>query len=82
MNFDFVPFYISQHRAQQRDSINTIIDFDSIAVLDDGKIAEFGPAADLLENKEGLFHKLVKSTGKESYEELSAKARAARKKRS
>ena len=58
--------------------INTIIDFDSIAVLDEGRVAEFGPPADLLDNKEGIFYNLVASTGKESFDELQAKAKAAK----
>jgi ABC-type multidrug transport system fused ATPase/permease subunit len=43
--------------------IHTIIDSDNILVLDAGKVAEFGPPAELMA-QDGAFSKLVKSAGK------------------
>jgi ABC-type multidrug transport system fused ATPase/permease subunit len=39
--------------------LDTILDYDSILVLDEGRVAEFGPPQQLLENSEGLFTALV-----------------------
>lgn len=46
--------------------LNTIMDYDVILVMDEGKAAEFGPPEELLSNKNGIFSQLVESTGKES----------------
>ena len=46
--------------------LNTIMDYDVILVVDQGKAAEFGTPAELLSNKDGIFSELVESTGKES----------------
>lgn len=46
--------------------LNTIMDFDKVLVMDKGKVAEFGPPVQLLENENGLFSNLVDSTGYES----------------
>jgi len=54
----------------------TIIDFDKIAVLDAGKIVEFGPPHELL-LREGTFASLVAATGPASAAELRARAQKA-----
>lgn len=41
--------------------INTIMDSDSILVMDNGQIAEFAPPNTLLKDPESLFYKLVYS---------------------
>jgi len=46
--------------------LNTIMDYDCILVMSDGKAAEFGTPAELLLNDKGLFTELVESTGTES----------------
>jgi ATP-binding cassette subfamily C (CFTR/MRP) protein 4 len=54
----------------------TIIDFDKIAVLDAGRIVEFGPPHELL-LREGAFASLVAATGAASEAELRARAQEA-----
>merc|ERR1712154_159218 len=39
--------------------LSTVINADKIAVIDKGKIVEFGNHEELLKNKEGVYHKLV-----------------------
>lgn len=46
--------------------LNTIMDYDVILVIDNGKCAEFGSPAELLANSNGMFYQLVESTGKET----------------
>jgi ABC-type multidrug transport system fused ATPase/permease subunit len=46
--------------------LNTIMDYDCILVMSDGRAAEFGSPASLLSDADGIFSELVKSTGKES----------------
>ncbi|ORZ26833.1 P-loop containing nucleoside triphosphate hydrolase protein [Catenaria anguillulae PL171] len=46
--------------------LNTIIDYDLIAVLDAGQLMEFGKPSELLSNPESLFTALVNETGEES----------------
>ena len=46
--------------------LNTIMDYDIILVVDNGKCAEFGSPAELLSNSNGMFYQLVESTGKET----------------
>merc|ERR1740139_252097 len=46
--------------------LHTIMDFDKVLVMDNGKVAEFSSPRELLENENGLFSALVDSTGKES----------------
>ena len=50
--------------------LNTIIDYDQILVIADGRVAEAGRPSVLLEKAEGHFSKLVDSTGKESARSL------------
>jgi ABC-type multidrug transport system fused ATPase/permease subunit len=54
--------------------LNTIMDYDLILVMDAGRAAEFGPPAELLENK-GIFSELVDATGSESASALRAMVR-------
>jgi ABC-type multidrug transport system fused ATPase/permease subunit len=42
--------------------LNTIIDYDAILVMDDGRLAEFGSPLELIE-RNGLFRELVDATG-------------------
>ncbi|XP_067890479.1 multidrug resistance-associated protein 4 isoform X2 [Heterodontus francisci] len=44
--------------------LNTIIDSDRILVLDAGRVAEYAEPYVLLENKNGLFYKMVQNLGK------------------
>jgi len=46
--------------------LNTIMNYDQVLVMSDGKAAEFGPPGKLLENEKGVFSELVRNTGKES----------------
>lgn len=55
----------------------TIIDFDKIAVLDAGRIAQYGPPHELLREEGGQFSALIESTGAESAAELRMRAAAA-----
>ena len=50
--------------------INTIIDADTILVLDKGKVVEFDSPRNLLLDNKSHFSKLVDSTGMESAKEL------------
>ncbi|KAJ3028319.1 UNVERIFIED_CONTAM: hypothetical protein HDU68_001934 [Siphonaria sp. JEL0065] len=43
--------------------LNTVMDFDRILVLDQGKIAEFDSPRALVENEETIFYSLVMQTG-------------------
>ncbi|KAH8930003.1 hypothetical protein BT69DRAFT_1275914 [Atractiella rhizophila] len=43
--------------------IRTIIDYDKIAVMDNGMLVEFGAPKELLENEDGYFYKLWKESG-------------------
>ncbi|KAI0655608.1 P-loop containing nucleoside triphosphate hydrolase protein [Cubamyces menziesii] len=43
--------------------LQTIMDADKILVLDSGRVAEFGPPAELLKNKKGIFAALVNESG-------------------
>lgn len=46
--------------------LNTIMDYDVILVMDDGKAVEFGSPEELLRQEGGLFRSLVDSTGNQS----------------
>ena len=50
--------------------LNTIMDYDVILVMDNGKAKEFGSPRDLLKVENGLFSELVDSTGKDSSQVL------------
>ena len=46
--------------------LNTIMDYDWVLVMEDGRVAEFGTPRELLEGKGGVFGRLVDSNGRES----------------
>lgn len=46
--------------------LHTIVDYDVVLVMDKGRVAEFGAPVELLGKNNGMFSKLVDSTGKES----------------
>jgi len=46
--------------------LNTIMDYDLIIAMDDGKVAEMGSPSSLLEKKNGVFSQFVDATGEES----------------
>lgn len=50
--------------------LNTIMDYDVILVMDEGRAAEMGPPIDLLLNHKSLFAQLVDATGPESSKAL------------
>ncbi len=56
--------------------LDTIIDYDKVLVLGDGKMMEFGSPSDLLSKEDGHFLALVKSTGDEMAKALLKRARA------
>ena len=45
--------------------LNTVMDYDTILVMENGRAVEFGAPSELLE-RNGLFADLVQSTGEES----------------
>ena len=50
--------------------IRTVIDYDRIMVLDEGRIVEFARPARLLEKEEGVFYALCRATGREEFSML------------
>jgi ABC-type multidrug transport system fused ATPase/permease subunit len=46
--------------------LNTIIDYDRILVLDQGKIIEFDSPTNLIQKEDGMFFKLARETGNEN----------------
>jgi ABC-type multidrug transport system fused ATPase/permease subunit len=50
--------------------LNTIMDYDAVLVLDQGRCIEFGSPKRLLENPNGTFTAFVDATGPESAAEL------------
>ena len=46
--------------------LNTIMDYDRVLVMEDGRVVEFGTPRELLEGEGGVFGGLVDSTGRES----------------
>ncbi|KIH61296.1 ABC transporter, ATP-binding protein [Ancylostoma duodenale] len=50
--------------------LNTIMDSSRVLVLKDGEVAEFGPAYELLQKRDGILKSLVEETGKENAEVL------------
>ena len=43
--------------------LNTIMDYDKIMVLEDGKIAEFDNVSNLMSSKNGIFYSMAKESG-------------------
>ena len=56
--------------------LNTIMDYDVVLVMENGRAVEFGPPSSLLKKSSGIFTSLVESTGPESARELRAIANA------
>lgn len=54
--------------------LDTIIDYDKILVLGDGKLLEYGTPKELLENSGGHFSSMVASTGPDMASLLKQKA--------
>lgn len=52
--------------------LHTIMDYDTVLVMEDGRVAQFGPPKRLLEDKTGIFASLVDSSGPETASELRA----------
>lgn len=50
--------------------LSTIIDFDVILALQDGKSVEFGPPKELLNNPHGILSSLVDATGPDTSKKL------------
>jgi ABC-type multidrug transport system fused ATPase/permease subunit len=61
--------------------LHTVMDYDVILVMKNGKAEEFGSPADLLQNPSGALSELVESTGAESARALRIMASSTRKKR-
>uniref|UniRef100_A0A6B0VDX7 Putative abctransporter n=2 Tax=Ixodes ricinus TaxID=34613 RepID=A0A6B0VDX7_IXORI len=43
--------------------IHTVLDYDRILVMDDGRVCEFGSVAELLSNKDSVFHRMADEAG-------------------
>ena len=43
--------------------INTVVDYDKVLVLDQGKIVEYDAPAELLKNENSMFYALAKNAG-------------------
>jgi ABC-type multidrug transport system fused ATPase/permease subunit len=54
--------------------LNTIMDYDTILVMNEGRAAEIGPPKELLSNDKSLFSQLVDATGPESSKALRSMA--------
>ncbi|KZT58208.1 multidrug resistance-associated ABC transporter [Calocera cornea HHB12733] len=54
--------------------LRTVIDYDKVLVLDQGRIAEYDDPARLLANPSSMFYALCKSTGKTEFEVLKKTA--------
>merc|ERR1712166_396287 len=50
--------------------LNTVMDYDCVLVMDNGRASEFDSPTNLLSNEEGIFSQLVDATGIESSEAL------------
>ena len=58
--------------------LDTVIEYDKIMLLSDGRLLEFGSPSDLLSNEHGQFLSLVKSTGENMSKSLIRRARGTR----
>ncbi|KAI0717016.1 multidrug resistance-associated ABC transporter [Earliella scabrosa] len=54
--------------------LRTVIDYDKVMLLDQGRIAEFDTPAALLSNPQSKFHALCKATGKQEFAMLKKMA--------
>lgn len=50
--------------------LRTVIDYNRVMLLEDGKIVEFDAPANLLANRDSKFYALCKATGKEEFSTL------------
>lgn len=50
--------------------LNTVMDSDKVLVMDKGKMVEFDHPYNLLQNKEGIFYKMVEQTGPTTFDFL------------
>lgn len=57
--------------------LNTIIEMDKILVMDAGRVVEYDAPYKLLENTSGVFHSMVKQTGRQFEKQLHSLARKA-----
>jgi len=72
-SFGFATILAIAHR------LDTVIDYDQILVLGDGKVLEYGPPAELLEKEGGVFLSMVNETGPLMAAELIRMAKSASK---
>eukprot|EP00471_Norrisiella_sphaerica_P008681 CAMPEP_0184506154 /NCGR_PEP_ID=MMETSP0113_2-20130426/53352_1 /TAXON_ID=91329 /ORGANISM="Norrisiella sphaerica, Strain BC52" /LENGTH=1408 /DNA_ID=CAMNT_0026895859 /DNA_START=1010 /DNA_END=5236 /DNA_ORIENTATION=+ len=56
--------------------LSTIIDYDMVLVMDAGKVAEYGPAAQLLQLPEGILTSMVNSAGEKAAQKLRTQCTA------
>ncbi|WVQ95827.1 hypothetical protein IAU59_002926 [Kwoniella sp. CBS 9459] len=61
--------------------IHTIIDFDKVLVMDQGRIAEYASPAELLRDHRSKFYSLCKATGRTEFKNLKSMAMEAERKR-
>ncbi|CAG0895339.1 unnamed protein product [Cyprideis torosa] len=61
--------------------LDTIIDSDRIIVLEAGRLAQFGSPHQLLQDKSGIFHKLLQQTGPNTFKSLYLQAAEAYEKK-
>lgn len=54
--------------------LHTIIDSDRVMVMDAGKTVEFDKPYNLLQNSDGIFHKMVKELGDQEFDQLARMA--------
>jgi ABC-type multidrug transport system fused ATPase/permease subunit len=55
--------------------LDTIMDYDKVLVLGNGRVLEYGSPSSLLENEEGQFYSMVESTGTAMREALRRKVK-------
>jgi len=72
-SFGFATILAIAHR------LDTVIDYDQILVLGDGKVLEYGPPAELLGKEGGVFLSMVNDTGPLMAAELIRMAKSASK---
>lgn len=55
--------------------LNTVIDSDRVLVLDAGVAVEYDAPYVLMQNKDGIFRKMVEALGQQEYDHLYLKAK-------